>query len=292
MQSIDCGLRGYQFNSDYRTRPRESANCYWQFIRRSPSAMLFNKNNGTLLTTVWGDVPFVNKLATLLNIPPIYEDAWSIHHMSFEIIYPVNQYDRFNIRIYTKQTMNERLPLVRGVGDYVTSKHEQTITPAYVIECDAANFYTLERLLETQLQHPKSTLSPELLKNLNNIQQQTLLNQSKVEVKFTQLITHENKLESQLGAKHKNAVVETTGQILNTKFPPAGRTIIEKELITYDKSNYIYPKHTVDFYTGTKVGLQVTLSEPKVAPRLKAEYIQLDMRCEQVSLLLRKTFKF
>lgn len=128
--------------------------------------MLFNKSNGTMLTTVWGDPQFTTHLSQLLKIPKIYANSWHMHFMSFEFLSPANQSDKVSVRIYTKQQAELRLPLVKGVGDYVTPIHEQTLTPAYVVECDGATISNLRDLLEQQLQHVKSHLTPQVLQEI------------------------------------------------------------------------------------------------------------------------------
>lgn len=199
-------------------------------------------NNPMRLMTVYADLPFLSDLRGIFQIPmQQYENAWAWHYMSFEICRPLNSVDYCNVRIYTKQLLDPRLPLVKDIGTLVTSKHYQTMTPIYEFSADES---TLNKLTARVEQQEKITKMPSnVVQNIDPLQQKYIQDLYNTRIQFTKLIKHEEKIDSMA----QTTTLENTGKLLNTKYPISPRAFFEKEIMYYDNTNYIDPKNTYDF---------------------------------------------
>lgn len=222
--------------------------------------MLFNFNKGTNLTTFHSDMFFTKRMGKLFNISEVYIKAWQNHYISVEFMSPINLNDQVTVRIYTKQAENPKLPLTRTVGDPVTSTESQHMTPAFIVETDgyAVNQFRLD--VENQVIATNFQLHPNVIPNINNLQQKTLLTDKKFEVNLTKLTLHEQNIDKNV-FNNKSITIRNTAEILNKKQYEKTRMILEKEIIQYDKSDYIHPKNTYDFYQGVRTGLHETIKD-------------------------------
>lgn len=160
--------------------------------------MLFNKSNGTFLTTVWAERTVLTYLETHFNIPEKYLNAWNAHYISIEIFSPVNNTDTIIARIYTSQSTDFRLPLARDAGDIIVPPKFQAMSPGYVIEAPGTTINNFRQFLEQQIQNPTRQINSIILNNINNLQKKPGLQDPDFHINLTKLVTHEKKLDNQV----------------------------------------------------------------------------------------------
>lgn len=126
----------------------------------------------TRLVTVHGDTVFLQDLEHLFNISiQVYKKAWENHYMSFEIYRPLNNVDYCNVRIYTRQAQDLRLPLVNDIGHQVTPTKYQAMSPIYEFKAKNETLDYLIALVEKQ--EKKTLMTPSATQNIAHCNKNT-----------------------------------------------------------------------------------------------------------------------